>query len=241
MALVVLKLGGSVISDKNKPYSLNEEYLKALGEALRNELKEGLELILVHGGGSYGHPKVRELIEADKGLRKYGWDVINVMHEMTGRIVKLLGEPFAAYSTPSLWVNKGLIVEPLLEAVESGWVPVIQGNVVPEGKVISGDELVVELARKVRSRRVLLATDVPGIYERWPPKEGEEPLKVLRACEVEAKGSSGIDVTGGMYKKLAELAKMPKDVEVRVFDGRKVENVIKAIRGEEIGSLVLPC
>jgi len=162
---------------------------------------------------------------------------------MTLRIVKLLGEPFAAYSTPSLWINKGLIVEPLIDAIDAGWVPVIQGNVVPEGKVVSGEELVIELAKKLRAEKVLLATDVSGIYKSWPPREGEEPLKVLKTCEtqVEALGSGGIDVTGGMSKKLEELSRGSKKAVIRVFDGRKVENVFKAIEGEEVGTLVIPC
>ncbi|UXD22003.1 hypothetical protein IPA_00735 [Ignicoccus pacificus DSM 13166] len=240
--VVILKLGGSVISNKKVPYSLNEDYLKRLGESLRNFLKENpLDLIIIHGGGSYGHPKVKEILEGCKDLRSHGWEVVNTMFKMTARVVELMGEPFVAHSTPSLWVNGGIVVEPLVAALDAGWIPIIQGNLVPEGRVVSGDELAVELARKLRADRILMATDVPGIFKHWPPKEGEGPLKVVRACEVEAKGSEGIDVTGGMYKKLDELSRISKKVSVRVFDGTKIDNVIKALRGEEIGTLVLPC
>ena len=237
--LVILKLGGSVISDKRVPYSLNVRYLRELGGVLRDALGKGIGIVLIHGGGSFGHPKVKELMENGKDLRGHGWEVVNVMGSMTLKVVEALGEPFAAYSTTSLWVNDGIVIEPIVDALESGWVPVLQGNVVPQGRVVSGDEIVVELVRKLRAERALLATDVPGIYPSWPPRG--EPLKAVRACEVEAGGSEGIDVTGGMRKKLEELNKVPKGVEVRVFDGKETENVRKALRGEPLGTLVLPC
>jgi len=50
----VLKLGGSVITDKEKPLTPN---LKAI-ERLADEISKAkvTPLILIHGGGSFGHP-----------------------------------------------------------------------------------------------------------------------------------------------------------------------------------------
>ena len=233
--MIVLKLGGSVISDKSKPYSLRVQLLKEIAPILR---KYSGKLILVHGGGSFGHPKVKEIVEKGFDLRTKGYEVIRVMSEMTNKVVEALGEPFAPYSTPSLW-HDGLNVGPLLEAVKIGWVPVIQGNVVPPGRVVSGDELVVEIAKKVDIELVALATDVDGVYETWPPQG--PPLREASPCSVEAKGSEGIDVTGGMKKKLEELSKIAGKTKVYVFNGLKVQNYEKLLEGEEVGTRIVPC
>ncbi len=233
--MIVLKLGGSVVSDKKKPYSLRIKLIKELGDVLRPYAGE---LILVHGGGSFGHPKVLEILEKGYTLREKGFEVIRVMNEMTNRIVELLGEPFAPYSTPSMW-HEGLLVEPLAEAVKAGWIPVLQGNVVPPGKVVSGDEVVVEIARKLSVKLVALATDVDGVYETWPPSG--PPLRRASPCDVEAKGSEGIDVTGGMRKKLEELAKIASKTKVVIFNGLKVENYRRLLKGEDVGTVIEPC
>jgi isopentenyl phosphate kinase len=233
--VIVLKLGGSVISDKRRPYSLRTELLKEIGKVLKE--KAG-ELVVVHGGGSFGHPKVKELEEKGYSLKEKGYEVIRVMNEMTNKVTEALGDPFAPYSTPSAWAGE-LLVGPIREALEAGWIPVLQGNVVPPGRVVSGDELVVELAEKLGAELVGLATDVDGVYRTWPPQG--PPLKEASPCSVEAKGSEGIDVTGGMKKKLEELAKIAGKSEVYVFNGFEVRNYKLLLEGKGVGTRVVPC
>ena len=57
MGLTVIKLGGSLLTDKSKPYTMRKEKFRKIAK----ELKENLdEIIIVHGVGSYGHPPVKE-------------------------------------------------------------------------------------------------------------------------------------------------------------------------------------
>ncbi|MBS7631517.1 amino acid kinase, partial [Candidatus Bathyarchaeota archaeon] len=58
MSLIILKLGGSVVTEKDKPVTPNKENIKRLSREIA-EAGEG-ELILIHGGGSYGHPVADE-------------------------------------------------------------------------------------------------------------------------------------------------------------------------------------
>ncbi len=237
MKLAIIKLGGSVISDKRRPYSLKYELIREIGDVLRRSLDEW-RLILVHGGGSFGHPKVKEIMDKNMTLKDMGWEVIRIMCDMSVKVTEALGRPFAPYSTPSLW-SRGIIVEPLLEAINVDWVPVLQGNVVPPGIVISGDEIVKELALKLKPELVALATDVEGVYASWPPQG--PPLKKASPCDVEAKGSQGIDVTGGMKKKLEEMNMVAKVTRVIVFNGLKPENYEKILKGKIVGTEIVPC
>ncbi len=237
MKIALVKLGGSIISDKSKPFSLRKDLITRIGSTLREYLGEW-KIIVVHGGGSYGDHAVKKIMDEGKTLKEMGWEVVRIMTEMSVEVTKTLGEPFAPYSTPSMWKD-GIIVEPLLEALEVGWVPVLQGNVVPPGRVISGDEIIKDLALKLKPELVLLATDVDGVYSSWPPQG--PPLKVARPCEVEAGTSSGIDVTGGMRKKLEEMNEVAKISKVLIFSGMRVENFRRAFEGENVGTEIKPC
>ena len=60
--LTVLKLGGSLLSDKTKRYTYRKEVLQSVAQEIHECLDEGLieSLVLLHGVGSYGHPPVLE-------------------------------------------------------------------------------------------------------------------------------------------------------------------------------------
>jgi isopentenyl phosphate kinase len=60
--LTVLKLGGSLITDKSKPYTVRDKILESVSREIKECMDEGLikSLVLVQGVGSYGHPPVLE-------------------------------------------------------------------------------------------------------------------------------------------------------------------------------------
>ena len=51
--MVVVKLGGSIISDKKKDFSYRGESVASLARAI---LSSGERTVVVHGGGAFGHP-----------------------------------------------------------------------------------------------------------------------------------------------------------------------------------------
>ena len=50
--MILIKLGGSIITNKEKPLSVRGETIDNLAKSLK-KIKE--PIIIVHGGGSYGH------------------------------------------------------------------------------------------------------------------------------------------------------------------------------------------
>ncbi len=55
--LVVVKLGGSVITNKDKPLSPNFANIRLISRQISRAISSNdkLRLILIHGGGSFGH------------------------------------------------------------------------------------------------------------------------------------------------------------------------------------------
>jgi isopentenyl phosphate kinase len=55
--LVLLKMGGSVITDKSRPFTAREDVIRRLGREIKQAqtLCPGLQVIVGHGSGSFGH------------------------------------------------------------------------------------------------------------------------------------------------------------------------------------------
>jgi isopentenyl phosphate kinase len=50
--MFILKLGGSIITDKTKECTFKQEIVNKLAKEIKKAKKE---IIIVHGAGSYGH------------------------------------------------------------------------------------------------------------------------------------------------------------------------------------------
>ena len=62
--IILLKLGGSLLTDKNKPFSIREDVVNS---AIQQIINANEKLILIHGGGSFGHPLAKKY-SISKGL-----------------------------------------------------------------------------------------------------------------------------------------------------------------------------
>ena len=55
--IYLLKLGGSLLTDKNQPSSLRED---VINRAIEQIIESNKNIVLIHGGGSFGHPIAKE-------------------------------------------------------------------------------------------------------------------------------------------------------------------------------------
>jgi len=58
--LILLKLGGSLITDKDKPYTPRLDKLKELADEIASSWTSERHLVLGHGSGSFGHAAAKE-------------------------------------------------------------------------------------------------------------------------------------------------------------------------------------
>ena len=228
------KLGGSAITRKD---SVNE-YLPGAGIAI-SELSRA-RLVLVHGGGSFAHPHIAMYGLSNRGvaLAKAG------LRKLTAMIIEE-AEKYGAYLYP---IDASiLIIDPnnarkvILELVDHGYIPITSGDVVAYNgsiRIVSGDELMVLLAQMLKPDYALFLTNVDGVY-----LGGTRLVEV--PCDVEVKGASGIDVTGGISAKLAaarEIAGLGVKTYVCSIHDRDALRGFAANKPVEGRcSLVLPC
>ena len=215
MTRIVLKLGGSVVTDKAGDCAIRADRIAACAREIAR--RPGIQLALVHGAGSCGHPQARRH-GLDRGVPPGDIAGIAETHAAVARLNAAVVEALRSAGREAVGIPLlghcvaagGRLREPDWRPVELmlalGVIPVLHGDVVMDtargASIVSGDQLVASLARALGADRVGLATDVPGILG----KDGAVVERVRRGRAAGIAGGSGnTDVTGGMEGKLTEL------------------------------------
>ena len=256
--LVFVKLGGSLITDKQKPYTLNSKTIDRLSkEIYQARKKKNFKLILGHGSGSFGHSSAHEY-QTIKGFideqSKYGLCVVQNDAAKLNRIVvsSLLGAGEKCISIQSsccsLAKDSRIIeyyLKPIKKLLEHNIVPVPYGDVGIDIKkgccVLSTEEIFSYLAKKLKPERIIMTGDGEGVYADYPcPKLIPRIDKTNWQENRDHLGkSSGIDVTGGMLHKIdrsIELAKI--GINTSIINGNTPHALENCLLGEESGTLI---
>ena len=242
--MTVLKLGGSVITEKDRPETVDREALDNLADAIAGSDPE--DLVLVHGGGSFGHHHAQNhgvsTIRGSHTVEAVA-DIHGGMKALNEAVLAALREhgvpavPVHPFSVANRDESGGLAfpTEQIETLLEEGFVPVTHGDLIAhagEGvTVVSGDELVVELATGLDADRVGLCSTVPGVLD----EEGEviERIDAFETVADALGGSDATDVTGGMAGKVRTLLAL--DAPASVFGPASVD---RFLAGEQPGTTI---
>ena len=250
----IVKLGGSVVSDKTRPFSLRLALLHQLAEALAESLEAGAAVRgIVLGGGSYGHYTAKTCMDAGCGAGEAFPLVTGAMLELAAAVADVLhghGVPVAVYPPHSMCSPSGLRPgcrwEPVMEAVEAGVVPLTYGDAYVSGGrwlILSGDELSLEMACNLGASHVAYLTDVDGVIL------GGRVAREIRVGELDSlqgevgERRSGHDVTGGLARKLQAIREnlCPSLQGIWVVNGLHPERLRQLlVAGTTIGTLIVP-
>ncbi|MHA1838400.1 MAG: isopentenyl phosphate kinase [Candidatus Ranarchaeia archaeon] len=250
----IIKLGGSVITDKNRPFKVNMSRLRFLIKEIA-QIKH--PFILLHGGGSFGHPLAKKynltlgyqskeqvigLGITHEAMVKLNHIIINFMHEAE--------MPAMSFAPSSLFITEGgrikkAYLQPVQESLKLGVNPVLFGDVVFDSKtgfsILSGDQLLSFLAAKFNSERLFIGTDTDGIYTGEPKTERNVKLvPSISTANIDSimagvTESTSIDVTGGMRTKILELLSIAKPRrEIIIFNATVSGRLTKLVRRHSV-------
>ncbi len=215
MARVVLKLGGSVVTDKAGDCAIRNDRIAACVTEIAR--RPGIQVALVHGAGSCGHPQALRH-RLDRGIPPGDIAGIAETHHAVADLNRVIVDALRRAGREAVGIH------PLCHCIASdgrlrqtdwhlvefllslGLTPVLHGDVVVDtargASIVSGDQIVASLARVLTPDRVGVATDVAGVLGG----DGSVVERVRRGREEGmAGGSLHADVTGGMEGKLREL------------------------------------
>jgi isopentenyl phosphate kinase len=257
---MILKLGGSAICDKAKPKTPLPNEIRRLAEEIS---KAGVKrLILLHGGGSYGHVvadqyKIADGYQGSSQLIGFARTRLAMMELNRTVLESLLDQGVPAVSiSPSSFVTtengriRQLFLDPIIMALELGAVPLLFGDAVFDTKkgfaIVSADQLAGRLAIDLKADRVIMGVDVDGIMADDHHRTGrQELLKVVSASDMMTASMhihepTGVDVTGGFRGKLSEMTPVAQSgIEVLFVNARVPGRIYRALRKEETVGTIL--
>ena len=220
--LIILKLGGSAITykNKNKPAPNLKVILNAAKEIKQAKDEKDFQLIVVHGAGPYGHKFVSDFgiangITNEKDVEGFvqthhSMEDLNKIISDTFKNAGLLGFPLQP-SACIIQKNKKIIsfdlniIKALLE-MNKDIIPILYGDMVIDtelrASVVSGDAIISYLAKELQVDNVIFGADVDGIFDADPKKhKNAKHIPEINKDNVETilskvSGSNEIDVTG---------------------------------------------
>ncbi|MBN2149346.1 MAG: NUDIX domain-containing protein [Anaerolineales bacterium] len=257
---IMLKLGGSLITDKTRPHTPRKDALERLSREIATAFAQqpDMKLILGHGSGSFGHVpgkkyNTRQGVHTPDQWRGFAevWGEARALNQIVTEALQAAGLPVVAFP-PSAEVvaQEGQIIfwelAPIAAALEHGLLPVIHGDVVFDtsrgGTILSTEDLFAHLATVLHPQRILLAGLEDGVWADYPactkliskitPANLDEFAPALG-------GSHGADVTGGMEGKVRQalaLSQTNSTVTTMIFSGVKPGNITQALLGTTLGT-----
>jgi isopentenyl phosphate kinase len=250
----ILKLGGSVVTKKDTPKTSNVEAIRRL--ALEVATAGPRQLVIVHGGGSFGHPLAKEYDISAGYSSPRQLAGFSLTHQAMVELNRIVVEAFLDAGVPAVSVapSSFIVTEDrrivatdfsvVSRAVESNFVPILYGDAVLDSArrftILSGDQLAARLATEFGANRIVFGVDVDGVFTANPKlvKEARliEELSLSQMHGMIRIGEAlSTDVTGGMLGKINEAgAAVEAGVEVQLVNALKPGVVNAALRGEKV-------
>ncbi len=235
--MILIKLGGSIITNKEKPLSPR---IKTIDNIARQLKKISEPFVIVHGGGSFGHYWSVKYDMHTKPARydSHGVSIVkNSMIDLNKIILDSLTKnklnPYCLPPTDFMSGNKPIPskVKEIKKIAESDLIPVTFGDALWYGQkksyILSGDKIMSILARALRPRLSIFVLNVDGLYSDLRTKR---LIYNMKDDQVSIQDIP-MDVTGGMTRKVEEATGISK-MGLKVFfaNGNKPERIINAIQ-----------
>ena len=238
--MILIKLGGSIITNKEKALSPRRKTIDNLAKNLK---KIDEPMIIVHGGGSYGHywSVKYDMHTQPKKYDIHGVAIVkNSMVELNKIIldsfVKNRLSPYCLPPTDFMDGNKPIAkkVKEIEKISNSGLIPVTFGDALWYGQnktyILSGDKIMTHLSKILKPKLTIFALNEDGLYSDLKTKKLIHELK----GEKPTISDNLMDVTGGMTRKVEEATKIAKmGMNVFFVNGNKPQRIVKAVKNRK--------
>ena len=189
--VIIIKLGGSILTDKNIPYSIREKVINSLISQISDNYhsSDQPKLIIIHGAGSFGHP-IANSFSIQNGLNQ------NIPNQTLGLIkthqsVQKLNNvivdsflsrdiPVLSLTTSSVFFQGGSVlnftgINQIETLLELGIIPILFGDILLHDShnfsIISGDRVIYEICKffsssintKYKIVKIIFCFDKDGI------------------------------------------------------------------------------
>jgi uridylate kinase len=224
MMRVVVRIGGSVVASP-----VNTELMSKYADLLKTLKKQGHEVAVVVGGGSLA----REFIAIAKKLRLDE----KAQDEIAISVSRLFAQLFLEKLGDMSGRKVALTLDDAAEFLSEGKI-VLMGGLKPG---ITTDAVAALVAERVKADLLVKGTDQDGVYNKDPRKHADA-VKLDRLSFDDLSNVFSEDKhKAGMHQVVdPEAVKVLKRKRIKlvVVNGFKPENILAAVKGESVGTVI---
>lgn len=222
---LILKALSSNSSNVDEILKLNSQVIDQIADDLGTVYKTIKKLIILTGVGTPGHYTVLKyklhkgdnktfeqymgLLEAQIAVNWLRQEFLESFLKHKLPVVQFYAS--SMYESDKMRITRGF-TDNMEKFLSIGMVPVISGDMVPDismgYSVLSGDQILADLAKKFKPKKIIYGSDVDGVFDSDPKLHPESKMiKELTKTELEEKiaAISGSDASGQMKGKLLEI------------------------------------
>jgi isopentenyl phosphate kinase len=252
--LTLLKLGGSLITDKKQRATLRPDVLERIAQEIAAAQSEkSFPLLIGHGSGSFGHFEAKQhqtIAGVQTAEQWHGFArVSTIAAELNFHVATALQKPgvpvMRFQPSASAIAEDGVIIsmahEQIQKALDNGLVPLVYGDVAFDSKrggtIVSTETVFAYLVKNLPVSRILLLGEVDGVWDAQKQIIPSISPKNFPAIQAALEGSGGVDVTGGMETKVSdmlELASTAPYPEILILNGLAPNRLTEALLGKDV-------
>jgi uridylate kinase len=223
----VLKIGGSLLYDAEG--EILTDKIREYSTIIKSLIQEGHSLVIIVGGGRPARTFITAARELGASEAQCDWLGIKLARNNAELLCAALGHQ--AYPK---------IVE-TLDELETA---ILHGKVVLMGGLIPGQStnaVAAVVAETVHAEMIFNATNVDGVYDRDPKKDGAILLDTITINQL-TDILSGSGTKAGEYKLFDPIAirvVARSKIPTTIFNGNNPDNIARAFHGEKIGTRII--
>lgn len=255
--MIIIKLGGSVITDKAKECCFKHEIMDRLAAELQHAEKK---TILVHGAGSFGHILAKQYKLNDGFKQKKQIKGFSRTHAAVQRLNSLVLETLHNHDIPAVSIPPHAVLslsnhkisrmdyKLFTRYLDLGFTPVSFGDVALDTRlgfsICSGDLLLQALAERFQPEKVIFVLDEDGLYSANPKTDANATFieKATRKDleKFTTQVNAHADVTEGMKGKLHTIKQIAsKGVDTILLNGNIHNRLYDTLKGKKVRSTIV--
>lgn len=256
--VTLIKLGGSIITNKEVPMMVREDVLQRLVREIVKAHKETGELFIIgHGQGSFAHAPALRYKTMDGFINAESPMGMAITQDSAAQLNRIVVKEFLAAGAPAVSCNfSNTLVTKKTEAhhwcsavleeyLAKGLFPITGGDVIVDtdkGCTIWSTEKVLGFiaqhfanSKKYAVKKMIHVAEVAGVLDGNGTVVPEITTTNLEKVRELITTTKGFDVTGGMAHKLDESMKLAvSGVKTGIITGLKKDILYKSLTSDQI-------
>ena len=230
---ILLKLSGEALKGENQSAIVDPQTVNEIAMQIKDAHDLGVEIGIVVGGGNIWRGKIAEGLGMDRAQADYMGMLATIMNGLAVQdALEQVGVPTRVLTAlPINQVAEPYIRRKAIRHLEKGRVCIFAGGL--GSPYFSTDTACVLRATEIGAEVVLMAKNkTEGVYDSDPRTNPDAKMfEELTFSEILARDLAVMDSTAASLCKDNEL-------NLIVFNMNKKGNIVKAVKGEKIGTLV---